>query len=90
MVKTKLFKVKFKQAPTTENKGIIWRINFLDPCVYIVANNIVEASKYATENIKELASYVKLEDGYKIDGIYSVEEYCENVFAKPIEFYFLH
>lgn len=88
MIKTKLFKVKFKQAPITENKGIFWSMYCLDPFVYVVANNIVEASKYATENLNELASAIKLEDGYKIVGIYSVEEYCDKVFAKQLSLYF--
>lgn len=85
MIKTKVYKIRFNQiTPNKETgSGLIWNLYYQDAYVYVIAKDIVEATQYATKHYDELVSKVKLGEGYKIDGIKSVEEQLDAVYTNP-------
>lgn len=79
MIKTKIYKIRFNQiAPNGKiGDGLVWNLYYQDAYAYVTAKNIVEAAQYATKHYDELVSKIKVSEGYKIDGIKSVEEYLD-------------
>jgi hypothetical protein len=85
MIKAKIYKIRFNQiAPNGKiGDGLVWNLYYQDAYAYITAKDIVEAAQYATNHYDELVSKIKVSEGYKIDGIKSVEEYLDAVYTNP-------